>query len=337
MFYNRRAFIANSFGVSVACLAPSFLNGGIRNQQTAARGGSSVPALPGRKFTLSLNPFLIGVKQSFTQRELCAVAHRHGFESMSVLTDDLMKRSAQELEGLVADMQAKDMGWGVSFLYVEYRKDQETYRQGMAQLPAMAKVLQQVGANRMMTYIMSNHDELNYLQNFRQTATRLREIAGILADHDLRLGLEYVGPRSIWSANRFPFIHTMAETKELIAAIGQPNVGFHLDTAHWFTSGEGVDDLKTLENKDIVGCDLNDAIKGIGWQDQPGYRRELPLATGVIDTKAFLDALVSIGYDGPIQAEPFNEALNDMEDEQAIEATAQAMKASFMQIKTTNF
>ncbi|PPL03712.1 sugar phosphate isomerase/epimerase family protein [Parapedobacter indicus] len=316
MSYNRRVFIAKSLSASFIGLAPLFLKGG-------------TPVLPGRKFTMSLNPYLIGVEQLVTQRDLCTIAHRYGFESVSVITNDLMEKSDHELDALLEEMKKMKLSWGVSFLYVEYRKDEETYRKGLEQLPAMAKVLHKIGADRMMTYIMSNHDELNYLQNFRQTATRLREIAGILADQDIRLGLEYVGPKSIWSANKFPFIHTMAETKELIAAIGRPNVGFHLDTAHWFTSGENVADLKTLENSDIVGCDLNDAIKGITWENQPGYQRELPLATGVIDTESFLEALVSIGYDGPVQAEPFNEALTNMNDEQAISATAKAMKKAF--------
>ncbi len=316
MSYNRRAFIAKSLSASFIGLAPSFLKG-------------ATPALPGRKFTMSLNPYLIGVEHQFTQRDLCVIAHRYGFESVSVIIGDLMEKSDHERDALLEDMKKMKLSWGVSFLNVEYRKDKETYRKGLEQLPAMAKVLHKMGADRMMTYIMSNHDQLNYLQNFRQTATRLREIAGILADQDIRLGLEYVGPKSIWSANKFPFIHTMAETKELIAAIGQPNVGFHLDTAHWFTSGEHINDLKTLENSDIVGCDLNDAIKGITWENQPGYQRELPLATGVIDTKSFLEALVSIGYDGPVQAEPFNEVLNNMNDEQAISTTAEAMKKAF--------
>ncbi len=285
------------------------------------------------KFTMSLNPGLIGVDKNISQLALNKLAVRYGFESVSVLIKDLMTKSAGKLEELLQDMKDRKLGWGVSFLYVEYRKDEETYRSGVAELPDMAKVLQKAGAQRMMTYIMSNHSELNYLQNFRQHATRLREIAGILKDHDIRLGLEYVGPKSIWSANKFPFIHTMAETKELVAAIGHPNVGFHLDMAHWFTSGETVSDLATLENKDIVGCDVNDAIKDISWQDQPGYRRELPVATGVIDTKSFLEALVAIGYDGPVQAEPFNEALNKMDDEVAVKTTAEAMKKAFLLIK----
>jgi hypothetical protein len=39
--------------------------------------------------------------------------------------------------------------------------------------------------------------------------------------------------------------------------------------------------------------------------------------------------LVEIGYDGPTRAEPFNQPLRDMDDEDALKATADAMKKAF--------
>ena len=54
--------------------------------------------------------------------------------------------------------------------------------------------------------------------------------------------------------------------------------------------------------------------------------RELPCATGVIDLKAFLGALVKIGYDGPVRAEPFKAELRRLPPEEAVDRTAKAMK-----------
>ena len=45
-----------------------------------------------------------------------------------------------------------------------------------------------------------------------------------------------------------------------------------------------------------------------------------------------LGALVAIGYDGPVSAEPFNKALNALDDEPAVEKTADAMKTAFAMI-----
>ena len=58
-------------------------------------------------------------------------------------------------------------------------------------------------------------------------------------------------------------------------------------------------------------------------------RRELPAATGVIDLKAFLSALVEVGYDGPVRAEPFNRELNALPAAEAVAATAAALKKAF--------
>jgi sugar phosphate isomerase/epimerase len=171
------------------------------------------------------------------------------------------------------------------------------------------------------------------MANFKQTARRLREAAKVAGDSGMRLGLEYVGTKTLWTAAKYPFIHTMAETKDLIAEIGLPNAGFVLDSWHWWTAGDSVDDLLSLKNKDVVSCDLNDAPKGIPVEQQIDNKRELPMATGVIDVKAFLNALQKIGYDGPVRAEPFNAVLNDMENEEACRTTVSAMKKAFALIE----
>jgi sugar phosphate isomerase/epimerase len=197
------------------------------------------------------------------------------------------------------------------------------------QLPAAAASQQRAGITRVGTWLSPTHRQLTYLANFRQHARRLREAAKVLGDHGQRLGLEYVGPKTSWTAGRYPFIHTMAETKDLIAEIGRDNVGLTLDSWHWYNARETADDLLSLKNEDVVCCHLNDAPSGVPIDQQVDGRRELPCATGVIDLKAFLGALLKIGYDGPISAEPFSRTLRAMPAEEAVAATAAAMKKAF--------
>jgi sugar phosphate isomerase/epimerase len=121
----------------------------------------------------------------------------------------------------------------------------------------------------------------------------------------------------------------MAECKELISEIGESNVGVQLDSFHWFCAGETKADLLSLSNEDIVTVDLNDAVSGVSADEQLDGKRELPMASGVIDLQTFMDALVEIGYDGPTRAEPFNQALRDMDNEAALKATSEAMKKAF--------
>jgi sugar phosphate isomerase/epimerase len=58
-------------------------------------------------------------------------------------------------------------------------------------------------------------------------------------------------------------------------------------------------------------------------------RRELPAATGVIDVKSFVGALEKIGFDGPVRAEPFNEAVRKMAPDEAAAAAIAGMKKAF--------
>ena len=322
MSSSRKSFLKNSILSSLALAAPWTF------PDFAGAGNAVQPPSGKRKFTMQLNGGLIGVNAD--QLQQINLAYKYGFESVAASPGYLGKLSADQLQALQDDMKEKKLSFGLGMINIEFRKSEEIFRNSLSALPASCAALQRAGVTRAMTWIMSNHPELNYLQNFRQHAVRLREIAGVLKDYNIRFGLEYVGPKSIWSAGKFPFIHTMAELKELIAAIGQTNVGIHLDTAHWFTAGESVDDILSLSNREVVGCDLNDALKGYSpIEDQPGYQRELPAATGVIDTKGFLEALIMIGYDGFVQAEPFNDALNKLDNDAAVQKTAAAMKKAF--------
>jgi len=214
-------------------------------------------------------------------------------------------------------------------LPVEFRQDDAKFREGLSGLPKRAAALQKAGASRMGTWIIPCHDELTYVQNFKQHATRLRECAKILKDNGLRFGIEYVGPQTLRVSKRYPFLHTMKEARELNAEIGIDNMGLIMDSWHWYTAGETAADLATLTNQEIVACDLNDAPKGKTVNEQMDLERELPMATGVIDLKTFLNGLVEVGYDGPVRAEPFNQPLNEMENEEACGATRKSMQAAF--------
>ena len=280
-----------------------------------------------REFTMHLDGGAIGIEAG--QMELINLAHQYGFESVTAFPKFLVSLSSGEMEDLSGNMQEKGLVWANAGLPVEFRKGKDVLEEGIKALPALAKGLQQAGVMRMGTWVMPNHSELNYLQNFRQHVIRLREIAGILKDHNIRLGLEYVGPKTLWTANNFPFVHTMAETQELIAAIGQPNVGLLLDSFHWYTAGENAEDIRNLSNQDIVACDLNDARPNLQRNEQIDGKRMLPMSTRVIDTKSFLEALMDVGYDGPIRAEPFNEKLNKLTDEDAVAETSKSMKKAF--------
>jgi sugar phosphate isomerase/epimerase len=280
-----------------------------------------------RKMTIHLTPGTIGVRA--TQPEVVELAHYYGFEAVEPQVDYLAGLSDADLAKLRDQMQARQLVWGAAGLRVDFRTADEAFMEGMKRLPADAKTLQRAGVTRVGTWMRPTHESWTYRRHFDTYAQRLGKIADVYKDHGIRLGLEYVGPKLSWSAQKHPFIHTMAETKELLAAMGRRNVGFVLDSWHWYTAQETVQDLLTLKNADIVSVDLNDAPAGLKVEQQIDSQRELPCATGVIDVAGFLKALQTVGYDGPVRPEPFNAALRAMPKEQALAATIAAMRKAF--------
>jgi sugar phosphate isomerase/epimerase len=281
-----------------------------------------------RRMTIDLVCGNIGVQ--VTQREAAELAMAHGFESVGVQASELQQLSEPEIADLRALLKAKGLTWGAANLAVDFRKDDESFRRTSEELPAFARALKRAGVTRVATWLPPSSDTFTYRQYFAAVSGRLRETARVLeGEGGLRLGLEYVAPRTAWAARRYPFLHTLAETRELVAEIARPNVGYVLDSWHWWLAGDDAADVKTLRGEDVVAVDLNDAPSGIAKDQQVDNARELPLATGVIPAAEFLGALFAIGYDGPVRAEPFNKALAAMPKAEAVATTAAAMKKAF--------
>jgi sugar phosphate isomerase/epimerase len=310
---NRREFLHSTAAVACAATVASI-------PSLRAEAGA-------RKMTICLSPGSIGV--SADQVEAIRLAHQNGFEAVEAYPDYLGKLSEGPRNELLADMKAKGVVFGAAGLPLEFRQDETKFADSLTKLPALAAGLEAAGVNRWGTWLSPCDNSRTYLENFKLHARRLRAAAEVLKDHGQRLGLEYVGTKTSRERCRYPFIHSMAEMKELIAEIGTGNVGLILDSWHWWQADDTVADLRSLKNTDVVSVDLNDAPAGLAKEKQLDGKRELPLATGVIDAAAFLNALQQIGYDGPVRAEPFNKALNDLDNQAACAATAAAMKKAF--------
>jgi sugar phosphate isomerase/epimerase len=70
-----------------------------------------------------------------------------------------------------------------------------------------------------------------------------------------------------------------------------------------------MEDLRLIGSGDrIVGVHLNDGQKGRTRDEQQDLERELPLATGIIDSVSVVKTLSELGYDGPLTVEPFEPA-----------------------------
>ncbi len=279
----------------------------------------------------ALAPYAIGVHATDIQ-EAIAAARSGGFEGVEFRADqvaDLVEEhGAPHVQNLFEDAGVRPAGWS---LPTDWRGSEATWRSDLEKLPRLAAAAAAIGCPRTMTWVLPSSDERSFEENYDFHVERFTPIAQILSDHGCRLGLEFVGTKTLRDSRRYPFIYRMADMLAMGAEIG-PNVGLLLDCWHWYTSGGTLDELGELRSEQVVYVHVNDAPTGLLVEEQVDTVRALPGETGVIDITGFLQAVHSSGYDGPVAPEPFKQDLSNLPSDAArLQIVGAAMEHVFRQ------
>jgi sugar phosphate isomerase/epimerase len=254
----------------------------------------------------------IGVPANFEQA--LAYAKLGDFGGLDVpmgeITPLIEQHGPDQVKALFADngLGMGSIGWPVRWMGSE-----DDWNADLQKLGEFCEAARQIGGTRCATWVPSWNDERAWDENWRFHVDRLKPMAEIMGPYGVRMGLEFLGPRTLFAGKNHEFIHTMDKMLELCAQIG-PNAGLLLDAWHWHTSGGTLDDLRAMTNANVVYVHINDAPPGLTMDEYVDNVRALPGETGVIDLTGFLQALDQIGYDGPVTPEPFSQKLAEMED-----------------------
>ena len=312
---NRRGFIKSSSIASLSLISLS------QNLYSMDRFSS-------RKMKISIIPGTVGI--NVNTYELLDLAIKNKFESIYPLINDLKKMSNMELSDYLDKMASNSISFDVSILPVDFSQTDSVFNDGIKVLKDYCKVMKKINSVGFCRWIMPTSNNLTYLKNFKIHKERLKECAKIIGDNDMKLGLEFVGPKTLMARDQFSFIRTINELRELISEIDERNVGYQLDTFHLYCANHSIEDLRFLNKDDIIMCQLNDAVNGRTRDEQIDLERDLPGKTGLIDTAPFLNFLQEVGYDRTVSAEPFNKDLNKMNNEEAAKTTYDSIKNSFV-------
>lgn len=108
---------------------------------------------------------------------------------------------------------------------------------------------------------------------------------------------------------QFSRVPSLEQVLSITRGSGAGNGGIMLDNLHLLRIGIGSDEIvRKLEARDLIGVEINDGALAmpLHFQDSVVNKRLLP-GDGEFDIAAFLQALWSVGYDGPIGVEVLNE------------------------------
>ena len=259
--------------------------------------------------------------------ETVRLAAAAGFDAVDLPMEELLADGAWTADRVQEELDrggVRAAGW---WLPIEYRYDRPAYEDGLAQLPQAAALAGAVGASWCNTWMWPFSDELPFAENYELHRERLGEVARELGEHGCVLGLEFVGPATMREGHPHTFISDLHGTLELIADIGEPNVGVLLDCWQWYTSHGTAADLASLAPGQVTYVHLNDAPAGRAVDEQIDAERMLPGATGVIDLATFLAALEALRFDGPVAVEPYNAEVNELEPEPRSHTAYRSLRA----------
>jgi sugar phosphate isomerase/epimerase len=274
----------------------------------------------------SLGPGAIGIRDLALPSAI-NLARATGFAGLEINIREIKTLSEVKgifyIKALFDEAGVRPSHWGLPVAW----RDEGKWQHDLAELPALAKLAQNLDCVRTTTWCPPASDVSTYVENFAWHQERFGAIAAVLAEYDCKLGIEFIGPQTLRDGHKFPFIYTLEGMMELAQAIGTGNVGLLLDVWHLYTSGGDAHDIEAITAEDVVLVHVNDAPAGVAREAQIDSIRCLPMETGVVDAPAMLQKLSALGYDGPVMVEPFSQALNAIAKLDAVEAARRTMGA----------
>ncbi len=254
----------------------------------------------------NLCPDTVGISGIGTE-ELIPLAARHGFGGIDFPVRAV--GSVDQARKLAEQVKKAGLKWGQFWLPCDFLSvDEAGFDAGIRKLREIGPLVQAAGCTCAYNHIWPGSDQRNYQENFAWHLRRVQTVAGVLQGFGVRYGLEFLGPRHLRD-KKYPFIHRVEQVAELADAAGA-GVGVVLDSFHWYTSGGTLADVrKYLTGERIVIVHLNDARADRGREEQMDLERELPMATGVVDSRGLVRTLQDMGYEGPLIIEPFQPQL----------------------------
>ncbi len=257
-----------------------------------------------------LNASALGI--SARQSELIEIALTHGFRGIDVDTNDLLKR-ARTLGLDSAAQLLKSANLRISGLDLDIRLDAEDsdFEKRLKALNYVCEVAQEIGVESCLATILPASDTLPYHENFETHRRRIGQLAEVLDKKGLRLGIRFLADGGSREGGNYEFLYQTEAILTLLKTVGASNIGFVVDTWHWFVGGGSIDQLRGLSADQIVSVQLANVPA-----DQPlgsisRDNRLFPNEEGIADLVAVVRHLAELGYKGPMTLCPHPSTLGD--------------------------
>lgn len=276
---------------------------------------------------INLNPFTIGIND-LSFNNLVNLAQKYGFGGVEFLPQQFPSvKQAKEAGDL---MKKLNLQWGLFPLPCDFSNvSDEEFEEGIAKLKKVLPLVKAAGCKRAYNHIWPGSNLRPYEENFKWHVEKLKILVELLGSYDVKLGLEFIGAKTLRDSFKYSFIFNIHQALELADAVS-PDLGIIIDCFHLYTSGGLAEDVLAVGTGDrIVNVHANDAYPGRAREEQQDLERQLPMSSGIIDIEGIFKVLKELKYSGPVICEPFHPTVGrfqGMADEEVVIEVSKVMK-----------
>src|SRR6266542_2451130 len=270
--------------------------------QSAAVNGRIRPTLHGSQ--------LRGAKLSLEEK--AALAKKYGYPGLDFSLGEVRSAGGPEaVRALLAKhgLEASTVG-GV--FGARLTDPDAEFEAGLEKVAENAREVAAAGGQRTGTVLPCRTD-LPKDEQWVRVVDRIRRVDRALAGTGVRLGMEFLGVKTLRLEQPHPFVQSMAEANRLLGETGARNVGLTLDSYHWYAGGDTLETIRDTPAEWIVLLHVNDA-KDLPREQLMDQDRLLP-GEGVIPLADWLKAIAATGFDGFIGMEVLGPRLADVDAE----------------------
>ncbi len=272
-----------------------------------------------------LIPGTIGI-QKISLADSIKLAKDAGFEGVSFDIFEAKayadEHGAEALKDLFGDIIPGVWNTGVNW------QDDANRNSQIEALKPMLGLAQELGSLDVTTGIMPANNDRPYDEQYAYLQPRLKQLAEALAEGGVRIGIEFITPKTLRDQFEHQFIYKMTDMLAFAKDIGTGNVGVLFDVWHHYCAHGTLEEMDILTAEDVQLVHTNDAPLGLEIDEQQDLSRTLPMETGVIPAAQMLRKLANIGYEGGVAAEPFSAALNELAATDPLAAATKTAEAN---------
>ena len=211
----------------------------------------------------------------------------------------MLRRSQRtSVEQAAKYLRATTLKIGTFKLDLDFEANDEAFTSQVGTLHPLCDLAAELGASRAVVNVPASNDVSTYQEFFDQTSNRLVQVASVLKDKGIALGVGFRAGKEFDEGKQYQFVRNVEGLLGLVRS--SAGVGLLLDTWEWVVGDGAMDQISELKADDIVAVQLGSVCSETDVTKATSCDRVLPEKETGFNHVALVKHLASVGYEGPI-------------------------------------